>query len=228
MPDFVIALDSPSWSAPNTFQIRGTDYDTLKSSALVSAYFRREDLSDLLRQDGCEGLRFYVALNKNDDLSVLAVGSTGLHGDDMLSNHTSSCFVSEEEGPASLFNEQGAIDLISRAHGLIKEAIKSHMDEETPFQIGEGSAKTRSIAKVFFYKDTLESLLPDNALGIRFFSNRIRFEGDPTPYSTLTAVTVSGAAEESNHGVVSALPCPPHCGGAGGAYDANKHGITLD
>lgn len=228
MPDFIVSLNSHLSDAPETFQISGSDYNTLKSSALVSAYFRRADLSDLLRQDGCEGLRFYVALNKNDDLSVLTVGSTSLHGNDMLSNHTSSCFVSEEEGPASLFNEQGAIDLISRAHGLIRTAVKSQMEEETPFQVGEGSAKTRSIAKVFFYKDTLESLLPDNALGIRFFSNRIRFEGDPTPYSTLTAVTVSGAAEESNHGVVSALPCPPHCGGAGGAYDANKHGITLD
>ncbi|MBK9491335.1 MAG: hypothetical protein IPO07_22995 [Haliscomenobacter sp.] len=69
-------------------------------------------------------------------------------------------------------------------------------------------------SKVFFTSTDMMRLLGSDAVGIRFYTSKIKFSnrGQRT-FPTLTAVALSSTDVESSIGLLSALPCPPNCGG---------------
>lgn len=227
MPDFVINHNASALDTLDTIEIRGDDYQLLRSSAVVSAFFRRADLLELFNQTGCQGLRVYPALNAAgvaalgggglttsnvaDKFSMLAVGTTA-DRTDIVSGDSSLCFVAEAGAPASRFTEQKSRELVSSTRALIRQLVSDGMAQQAPFQ----GDSTRSTSKAFFHRSTLEALLPDGASGLRFFSTRILFEGRTIPIGTLMAATELTPNAFGDHGVASALPCPPRC--PGGAY----------
>ena len=144
---------------------------------------------------------------------MLAVGTTATRTD-IVSGDTSLCFVAEvgADARASRFTEQKARELVLSTRALISQLLSGDLEPQAPFR-GDSS---RGTSKAFFHRSTLEALLPDGALGLRFFSTRILFDGRTIPIGTLMAVTELTPNAFGSHGVVSALPCPPHC--PGGSY----------
>ena len=218
MSEFVFRIQSSSTEAATiatSIAIEQADCQRIKSSALLSTFFRRADLEELLAQSGAKGLRFYPALDLNGSFSLLAV-ATNILKRDIVSGDTSKCFVSEGALPATRATQQQGVALLGKVNGQIAQAIESGASGSMPLLAAAALAgSNRNYAKVFFDRATLENLLADQAVGIRFFSSRIVFGDKPNSFSTLAAVTVHASGEEGTGGVLSALPCPPDCGGGG-------------
>lgn len=216
MSEFVFNAEAATISAPDAsvVSLESADFQNIKSTARLSVFYRREDIMELLSQPGCRGIRFYPALNGNNEFSTLAVGTNGQKRD-IVSGDTSKCFVSEGTLPATRVTQSRGLALIGQVNQHIAQAVREGRANTTPLAASSTFSTAKSYSKVLFTSAALESMLADGASGIRFFSSRVAFDNDGNSFSTLAAVAVNASGTESSDGVMSLLPCPPDCGGGG-------------
>ncbi len=190
-----------------------------RTNSLMRIFFRKEDLLNLLNQEHCAGLRFYPAFDKSGEPSLLAVGLNAKR-EDLVRNIIPSrksedkCFISEGEMPATNIPVKDGEQILKTISNMIKLAKKSGADKEKIFPLVNTSSSQQTFSKVMFTTNSLESLLKDKEVdGIYFYTNKIKFSDKEDVFKTLGAVARKNGEEGDM--LLSALPCPPHCGGNG-------------
>lgn len=174
---------------------------------MLSVFFRREDLVELLSQPGSMGLRIYPALDNNGYFSLLAIAIDNNRAD---MTHTS--FVVEGNGGATRLTVQQAMGMLGEVQRVMAQAAQEGRGASTPLYT-ESGAEGALYSKAAFKSADLNIFLDSGAAGIRFFSTRIILKAGN--FSTLAAVAVDAAGQESDLALVSTLPCPPDCAGGG-------------
>lgn len=206
--DRTIGLENP------TLDIDQAGLTDIKANHLLKIDFTRADLLALLRQEDCAGLRIYPAFDSNGNFSMLAV-ATDSSRVDIVSGDTSKCFVAQDGKPATRLTQTEATNMIQDVKAHIMANSKDSSDL-IPFATAATSTDQTSsnYSKVFFTSTDMMRLLGSDAVGIRFYTSKIKFSnrGQRT-FPTLTAVALSSTDVESSIGLLSALPCPPNCGG---------------
>lgn len=205
-----IGLDNP------TLDMNQAGLTDIKANHLLKIDYTRADLLELLGQEDCTGLRIYPAFDSNGNFSMLAV-ATNSSRVDIVSGDTSKCFVAQDGQPATRLTQAEATNMIKdvRAHIMANSNDSSNF---IPFAVATTSTDQTSsnYSKVFFTSTDMMRLLgsDSDAVGIRFYTSKIKFSnrGQRT-FPTLTAVALSSPDVESSSGLLSALPCPPNCGG---------------
>lgn len=226
MPDFHLPSQLPTpfnrgavrIGTQKTIQIGVEDFANIRQNALISTFFRKEDLEELLSQTDCEGIRIYPAFADETErtFSMLAVGTT-IGRNDIVSDdkETNKCFIAMGEDKALRIERKDAMAMMRR---LNDHFFENRKDENVPFSLGENFlAIQNSYSKVFFSSGRMKNLLLDqNAIGIRFYSAQTSFDDSSSSFPTLVGVTVLDTGEEVSSATLSVLPCPPDCGG--GSY----------
>ena len=206
--DRTIGLENP------TLDIDQAGLTDIKANHLLKIDFTRADLLALLRQEDCAGLRIYPAFDSNGNFSMLAV-ATDSSRVDIVSGDTSKCFVAQDGQPATRLTQAEATNMIQDVKAHIMANSKDSSDL-IPFATATTSTDQTSsnYSKVFFTSTDMMRLLGSDAVGIRFYTSKIKFSnrGQRT-FPTLTAVALSSTDVVSSIGLLSALPCPPNCGG---------------
>ena len=219
MSDFLISFDFPAPGPLTTDErevglnqhnklISQDELTSIRDNALLKTFYTREDLNKLLAQPDCEGIRIYP-VNLAGKISTLAVATDSKRND--IVEGAGPCFVSNGFEPASrLSKEQG------------EEAVDKYNEHlvNTPGELGFALRKTDSMkptivnySKVFFTSKDIANLMDSDSKGILFYTTKIRFNDRSRSIPTLTAVRVNSNGEESSTALMSALPCPPNCGG---------------
>lgn len=187
------------------------DLPSIRDNALMKTFYTHEDLKTLLAQPDCEGIRIYPVIDQNGNLSTLAV-ATNSKRIDMVKELAKPCFVSNGFEPASKISEDEGREAVGKYNEHLVNA---------PGDLGFALTQQRSreltssnFSKVFFTSSDINTLLGDDSKGIRFYTTKIKFSNRSRPVPTLTAVRVNtNNEEESSTALMSALPCPPNCGG---------------
>lgn len=242
MPDFLLQSGLPAPSSmravpagtQETVSVPANALSNIQADPSIKVFFHKEDLNELFNQvnennESSEGLRFYPSFAVDVDkttgnvqfdersFSLLVVGTT-INRDDIVSFDASinKCFVarpnqhSQNVGRREAFNMMLSLD----------QKLKNDLNKlDLPFSLGQNlSPRGKSYAKVYFSKKTISVLLKAlNVIGINFYSARISFNGSTNTFPTLVAVAVDDSGSElSSTATMSALPCPPDCGG--GSY----------
>ena len=209
MSEVSFTLDAGAGSFGRAAQMSGQHVQQIKSTAMLSAFFRSEDLVELLSQPGSVGLRIYPALDNTGHFSLLAVAF-----DSSKSDIQSNCFVAQGNGSITRLKGQQAKGLLGEVQRVMEQAAQEGRGASTPL-FTESGAEGALYAKVAFKGADLDILLNSGAAGIRFLSTRIAFKaGDPS-FNILAAVAVDASGRESEQALISTLPCPPDCGGGG-------------
>lgn len=223
MPDFILTAENIS--APGsltatkrdigmdnpTVDIQNATLEAIKSQALLHTFYSRADLLDLFEQKDSAGLRLYPAFDSNDNFSTLVVATNSLRVD-IVSGDTSKCFVAEASLTAARLTQAEGIQMVDRVSAHIQQ-IDNDMRNLIPLANAPRSVNENNYFKVFFSKPDIIKLLGTDASGVRFYTSKIRFNDRQRNYTTLTAVAVNDSGEENSTGLLSALPCPPNCGG---------------
>lgn len=181
----------------------------IKATALMSAFFSRNDLAGLMAQQNCMGLRFYPAFDSAGQFSLLAIAI-----DYEKNDIASYCLVAEGQGGAYRLTAAQATGMLGEVQNAMHQAAQQGQGASMPM-FTESGAHGALYAKAAFKSGDISSLLDSGAAGIRFFSTRIIFNAGGQSFSTLAAVAVDGSGQESWEALVSTLPCPPNCGGGG-------------
>ena len=198
-----VGLNHPS------FDLAQDQTESIKSNAKFSTFYKSEDLHDLFNQEDSAGIRIYPAFDAENNLSTLAV-ATNSHRMDIVRGNSSKCFISNGLNDATRVTEQEGVEQLDR----IKQHIQANVSDHVPFSIApRGVNRIVNYAKVFFTKADIMNLLGENTKGIRFYTSRIKFNDQTGTFPTLAAVSVDQNDVESPIALLSALPCPPNCGG---------------
>lgn len=182
-----------------------SELNDLRDNARLSVFFSRDTLEQVLRSvTSDENIRFLPVLDEKDNLMIRVAP---FHADD--------------------------------------EEVKAFSDTEWPqFQSEEHKVALTNMllgaewlfAKVQFNPFELtRMLLLTNAEGIMLYTTIIDYseatylldtpdEGD-YKYFTFSAIPVTGGVPLE--GLTSLLPCPPNCGGSGGAYESGRPSIGI-
>jgi hypothetical protein len=183
---------------------------SIRDNALQKTFYTREDLDELLAQPDSQGIRIYPVIDLNGNISTLAV-ATDSERNDMVKGVHHPCFVSNGFAPASKLSEEEGGKAVNR--------YDAHL-VDTPGELGFALTEQRSreltdpnYSKVFFTRKDIKALLGDDSKGIRFYTTKIKFNNRSRSVPTLTAVSVNSNEEENSTALMSALPCPPNCGG---------------
>jgi hypothetical protein len=203
-----------------TLALQQDHFENVKSTALLSAFFHRSDLEDLLAQSGGSGLRFYPALDSRGGFSLLAVATN--FGNDIVSGDT-PCFVAEGRDSAARLTREQGVDLLKHVNNQMNQAARSGRSASTPFFTNEG-AESAQYSKVSYSGSDINQLLGPGVVGLQFFSTQIVFSDGNDSFNTLAVVAIDASGQENGAALMSTLPCPPNCGG--GAYV--NHSSTLD
>lgn len=219
MSDFLISFDFPAPGPLTTDErevglnqrnkvINQDELTSIRNTALLKTFYTREDLLALLAQSDSNGIRIYPVI-VNGNISTLAV-ATDSERNDMVKG-AGPCFISNGFEPASrLTKEQGEEAVVRYNEHLVG----------TPGDLGFALRESRSrkpsivnYSKVFFTSQDITNLMDSDSKGIHFYTTKIRFNDRSRSVPTLTAVEVNSNGEESSTALMSALPCPPNCGG---------------
>jgi len=214
MSEVSFTPDSGSGSFGRAAHVSGQHVQQIKSTAMLSAFFRREDLLELLAQQNCMGLRLYPAFNSARRFSLLALAI-----DFDSSDIASYGFVAEGQGGGLRLTVQQASGMLGEVQNVMRQAAQEGRGASTPLFTGSG-AEGALYAKMAFNSADINNALNAGAAGIRFFSTRIIFDAGGQSFSTLAAVAVDASGQESEEAMLSTLPCPPNC--AGGGYINNS------
>jgi hypothetical protein len=198
-------------------KVSGQYVQQIKSTALLSAFFGRDYLVNLLTQPGSMGLRIYPALDSAGQFSLLAIATDATQSD-MASN----CYVAEGRGGANHMTGQQAGGMLGALNRVMAQAAREGRGASMPLFATAGSEGS-SYAKVDFKSADINGILNSGAGGIRFFSTRIILNAGDQSFSTLAAVGVDGSGNESGEALISTLPCPPNCAGGGYINDGSKN-----
>lgn len=209
MSEVSFTLNSGSSSFGRAVNVGGQHVQQIKSTALLSAFFRSEDLAELLAQQNGMGLRLYPALDSAGRFSLLAV-AIDFNSSDMHS----FCFVAEGQAGAYRLTGQQAAGMLGEVQRGMEQAAREGRAASTPL-FTESGAEGALYSKVAFNGADINSLLNSGAAGILFFSTKIIFNAGGQSFNTLAAVSVDAHGQESGEALVSTLPCPPNCGGGG-------------
>lgn len=199
-------------------KLEPTHLQSIKSSARLSAFFSSADLKDLMNIANCRGLRIYPAFDVNGNFSLLAVAAD-FSKNDLVEQDEFPCFVSEGNTSASRLTKQQGVDVLQKVHDRFTQ-VRDISAASAPLAIRTVANGTRNYSKVLFSKETINSLLSNDAAGVRFFSTQINFDEGGDSFNTLAAVRVNTNGEDMNTATLSALPCPPNCGG--GSYTDDR------
>ncbi|MFZ4477469.1 MAG: hypothetical protein ACOYPR_19900 [Saprospiraceae bacterium] len=213
MSEISYTLGSGEGSFGRAVHVGGQHVQQIKSTALLSAFFGRDYLANLLGQPGSMGLRIYPAFDSTGQFSLLAIATDGSQGD-MASN----CYVAEGQGRANHMTGQQASGMLSELNRVMAQAAQEGRGNSMPLFAAAGAEGT-SYAKANFKSADINGILNSGAQGILFYSTRIILNDGSQSVSTLAAVGVDGSGNESGEALISTLPCPPHC--AGGGYINN-------
>jgi hypothetical protein len=214
-------LESPTFD--EAIKLEPTHVESIKTTARLSAFFSSADLKDLMNTANCEGLRIYPAFDVNDNFSLLAV-ATDVRKNDLVEHDEFPCFVSEGTTSASRLTKQQGVAVLKKVKDRFTQ-VRDISAASAPLAIRPTITGTRNYSKVFFSKETMNSLLSNDAMGIRFFSTQINFDEESPSFNTLAAVRVNASGEDGNTAMLSALPCPPNCGG--GSYTDDRFSGAL-
>ncbi|MDX2282347.1 MAG: hypothetical protein NW218_22340 [Saprospiraceae bacterium] len=217
MSEISYTLGSGEGSFGRAVQVGGQHVQQIKSTALLSAFFGRDYLANLLAQPGSMGLRIYPAFDRAGQFSLLAI-ATDSGGSDMTSN----CYIAEGQGGASHMTGQQAGGMLSEVNRAMTQAAREGRGNSMPLFAAAGSEGT-SYAKADFKSADINGILNSGAEGIRFFSTRIILTAGDQSFSTVAAVGVDGSGNESGAALISTLPCPPHCAGGGYINDLSRN-----
>jgi hypothetical protein len=209
MSEVSFVLNPGAGSFGKAAHTSGQHAQQIKSTALLSAFFSRNDLAGLLAQQNCMGLRLYPAFDSAGQFSLLAIAI-----DFDSSDIASYCLVAEGQGGAHRLTVEQAVGMLGEVQNVMQQAAQEGRGVSTPL-FAESGAEGALYAKAAFKSGDINSLLDSGAAGIRFFSTRIIFNAGDQSFSTLAAVGVDASGRESGEGLVSTLPCPPNCGGGG-------------
>lgn len=220
MSDFLLTLDL---AAPGRLTVedrtigldqrtRDIDQDELASirgSSLFSTFYTREDLLDLFNQPDSEGIRIYPAIDSSGVISTLAV-ATDAGRVDIVKGDESKCFVSNGFATASRLTQAEGVEVVASYNEHLRRN-----EGDLAFALGGPRRLTRlNYSKVFFTKKDILDLMSNDSKGIRFYTTRIKFNDSGRKFfPTLTAVAVDNNEIENSSALLSALPCPPNCGG---------------
>lgn len=224
MSDFLISFDFPA-PGPLTKSDRNVgmrqhnklisqdELTSIRNNALHKTFYTREDLQELLNQPDSMGIRIYPVIDSDGNLSTLAVATDSKRND--IVSGDKPCFVSKGFELASRISEEGGREAVAKYMKRLVENPEGLAFASRVGRLGESSIDTFS--KVFFTSTDIENLMRSDSKGIHFYTTKIRFKDDIDDSSsfipTLTAVRVNSDGEESSAGLMSALPCPPNCGG---------------
>lgn len=205
---------SASRSAANrlTLALQQDHFESVKSTALLSAFFHRADLEDLLAQPGGSGFRFYPAIDSSGAFSLLAVATNGFSKD--IVDGDTPCFVAEGQDAAARLTREQGVGLLTHVNGQMHQAARSGRSASTPFFTSQG-AEGAQYSKVSYSGGDINELLGPGVIGIRFFSTQIVFSDGNDSFNTLAAVAIDASGQESGPALMSTLPCPPNCSGGG-------------
>jgi len=218
-------------SAESTIiQLDNTQSQLIRSNHLMNVFFRKPDLEELLAQDNCVGLRFYPAFNLNGNPSLLAVAINNQRQDlveNVVPSHTTGdkCFISQGRSVGAInIPVSDGDSMILTIGNMIDNAKNNNIISDIAFPLANTSNINRSYAKVVFTRTSIENMLSeDDVEGIEFFTTKMQFSdtNDSNNYKTLAAAPVlSNNATSTSNMTLSALPCPPYCGGRG--YRGNE------
>lgn len=217
MSEISYTLGSGEGSFGRAVHVGGQHVQQIKSTALLSAFFGREYLVNLLAQPGSMGLRIYPALDRAGQFSLLAI-ATDTSGSDMTSN----CYIAEGQGGASHMTGQQAGEMLSELNRAMTQAAREGRGNSMPLFAAAG-AEGASYAKAAFNGADINGILNSGAGGILFYTTRIILPSSGQSFSTLAAVGVDGSGNESGAALISTLPCPPHCAGGGYINDLSRN-----
>lgn len=195
----------------------GQHVQQIKSTALLTAFFRREDLAGLLAQQNCMGLRLYPAIDSAGRFSLLAVAI-----DFASSDITSYGLVAEGQGGSKRLSAQQATGMLGEVQRTMQQAAQEGRGASTPLFTQSG-AEGALYAKAAFKSADINNSLNSGAAGIRFYTTQIIFNAGGQAFSTLAAVGVEASGQESGEALISTLPCPPNCAGGGYLNDSSTH-----
>lgn len=210
----------PVTTNPNFIELSTTDAASVRNNALLSVFFHQNDIRSLLNQTDGVGIRLYPILDSNNKHSLLA---TGIHisGSDLiksfLPNKTTEdlCLVSEgTSSPASNTPVPVAAQMIQDLEANVKNTT-GDKEAVTPMA-NTATALNSAIAKAAFTSGAINNLLAGNPVGLRFYTVKIRFANVLSQEVKTLAVEAEGGGSNM---VISALPCPPNCGGGGYTND---------
>ena len=217
MSEVSFTLHPGSGSFGRAVLVDGQHVQQIKSTAMLSAFFSREDLADLLAQQNSMGLRLYPALDSSGQFSLLAIAT-----DSNKSDMASYTYVAEGQGGANRLTVQQARGMLGDVHSVMQQVAQEGRGASTPLFTRSG-ANGELYAKVAFNSADINSLLNSGAAGIRFYSTQIILNANSQSVSTLAAVAVDASGQESGEALVSTLPCPPNCAGGGYLNDASAN-----
>lgn len=192
-------------------EIDQNDLASIRSNALFETFYTREDLLDLLNQPDSAGIRIYPALDPNGRATTLAVATNSKRAD-IVKGDRSKCFVSNGFDPASRITEKQGIDVVAKYNEHLFRTAG-----DLGFALGGRSSRRLSLvnySKVFFTSGDILGLMSADSKGVRFYTTQIKFnDSGRRSFPTLTAVEVNNNEVENSIALLSALPCPPNCGG---------------
>ena len=217
MSEVSYKLGSGEGSFGRAVQVGGQHVQQIKSTALLSAFFGREYLANLLAQPGSMGLRIYPAFDRAGQFSLLAIAT-----DSSRSDMASNCFVADGQGGANQMTGQQAGGMLSELNRAMTQAAREGRGNSMPLFAASG-AEGASYAKVAFNGADINGILNSGAVGILFYSTRIILNDGSQSVSTLAAVGVDGSGNESGEALISTLPCRPHCAGGGYINDLSRN-----
>ena len=217
MSEVAFTLNPGSGSFGRAVHVGGQHVQQIKSTALLSAFFRYEDLANLLAQQNSMGLRLYPAFDSAGRFSLLALAT-----DSSKSDMASYILVAEGQGGAYRLTVQQARGMLGDVNSVMQQAAQEGRGASTPM-FAESGAAGAMYAKASFNSADINSLLNSGAAGIRFYSTQIILNANSQSVSTLAAVAVDASGQESGEAMVSTLPCPPNCAGGGYLNDASAN-----
>ncbi|HMQ47716.1 MAG TPA: hypothetical protein PKA00_09685 [Saprospiraceae bacterium] len=219
--------------------------DESTGKSVLKAFFSKVDLNSLLNppvpipttpnpQPAASmvgGLRFYPGMNSLQVPSLQAIASTTERAD-LVFGSNYSVILAESDGSAnttgsSILNQDQCVAKLEEYRDKVKDS-QLNGSAEMPLSRTPSTDMPRNYSKIFFQRTAIENLLNTaNASGIRFYEAIIDFNDGKEKVSTLAAVAVDQNGNDLDNAVLSALPCPPDCGG-GGYTDDNLFATTTN
>ena len=169
----------------------------------TAVYFDKGVLQSVKDINGANGIRFYPGLD-GDEIVMVAVPAQGPLQD--LSNNEDFCGVGYGAGSQKV----SRIISVEKASGMKNAEGASSENQALLAQIVLVGNDSRSL-KVYFTNNDLNPYLTTPGSHIQFDVIQLSFN--------VGNVLKSIGIKENNQIGLSRLPCPPHCGSSGGAYD---------
>lgn len=191
--------------------------------SVLKAFFSKADLESLLNpqiptaSQMVGGLRFYPGLTRQTQPSLQVISSTEQRADLVLGT-VYSVILSESDNltvSSRVLDQAQCVAMLETYRDKVRDS-QQNGSTKMPLSRTPTTDMPRNYSKVFFLRTDIENLLNSaSASGVRLYEVEIDFNDGSAKVSTLAAIAVDQNGDDLDIGVLSALPCPPDCGGGG-------------